>query len=63
MQGTKLATEHAKMLRDISSPAPDIYRVLMQEMGLNISRGALMMIPGTSAEKVELGFQMSAISP
>lgn len=57
---TSLATDYAKMLRDISSPVPDSYRVLMLEMGFNISPGALMMIPGTSSELVEMGFQMSA---
>jgi len=60
LQDTKLATDYARMLRDISSPVPDSYRVLMLEMGFNIAPGALMMIPGTSSELVELGFQMSA---
>jgi uncharacterized protein YegL len=57
---TALATDYAKMLRDISSPVPDSYRVLMLEMGFNITERALMMIPGTNSELVELGFQMSA---
>jgi uncharacterized protein YegL len=60
LSDTPLATDYAVMLRDISSPVPDSYRVLMLEMGFNISSGALMMIPGTSSELVELGFQMSA---
>jgi hypothetical protein len=29
-------------------------------MGFNITERALMMIPGTNSELVELGFQMSA---
>lgn len=57
---TQLASDYARMLRDISSPLPDSYRILMLEMGFNIASDALMLIPGTNSELVELGFQMSA---
>jgi len=57
---TPLATEYARMLRDMSSPLPESYRDLILEMGCGIAQGALMMIPGTSRDLVELGFQMSS---
>lgn len=57
---SKLSSDYGRKLRELSSPVPDSYRVLMQEMGFSLAQGALMMIPGTSSELVEMGFQMSA---
>jgi len=57
---TKMTGGYAKNLRDMSSIIPESYRELMLEMGFRIASGATMMIPGTSPELVELGFQMSA---
>jgi len=52
----------AKLMR-MSSIIPESYREMMMESAYSIQRGALMMLPGTSADLVSLGFQMSASTP
>lgn len=56
---TRLGNEYARRLRDMSSPLPESYQVLLREGGYNLSQDALMMLPGTSPELIELGFVMS----
>ncbi len=60
---TRLTNEYAIKLRAISSPVPDSYRVMMLEMGYNIAQDAVMLLPGTTPELVQMGFQMSAATP
>jgi hypothetical protein len=60
---TRLLTPYAEKLRRMSSPLPRGYRRLLIEDGYAIGPGALMMLPGTSPELVELGFVMSTATP
>ncbi len=60
---TPLRNKYAKKLREMSSPIPDGYRVMMLERGYNISADAVMMLPGESPELVEMGFAMSMSTP
>jgi hypothetical protein len=60
---TRFESDYANKLRAISSPLPGGYRIMMREMGYQIDDGALMMLPGTSADLVELGFVMSTSTP
>ncbi|MFM1652480.1 vWA domain-containing protein [Brevibacillus sp. B_LB10_24] len=60
---TTLTDEHAIKLRNMSSPIPESYRIMMRESSYQIEPGALMMFPGSSPELVSLGFQMSAATP
>jgi hypothetical protein len=63
MPQTRFENDYANTLRAISSPLPAGYRTVMREVGYQIEDGALMMLPGTSADLVELGFVMSASTP
>jgi hypothetical protein len=58
-----LASDYAKKLRAISSPLPEGYRVMMLESGYQVSSDAVMMLPGSSPELVEMGFVMSTATP
>jgi hypothetical protein len=60
---TKLKNSYAQKLQAMSSPLPESYRNMMREMGYQMTPGALMMLPGTSPEMVEMGFVMSAATP
>jgi len=63
LAGTELKNSYAEKLRAISSPLPASYRAMIQEYNVHLADGALMMLPGESAELVALGFQMSAATP
>jgi hypothetical protein len=63
MPQTRFENDYANKLRAISSPLPGGYRIMMREMGYQMDDGALMMLPGTSADLVELGFVMSTSTP
>ena len=56
---TRLSNRYAIQLRRMSSPVPQSYRLMMEEMGYSIARDAVMMFPGNSLELLELAFQMS----
>lgn len=60
---TRLTSEYARKLREISSPIPESYRDIMREYNYHVDRGALMMLPGMNPELVAMGFQMSAATP
>nr|WP_243896000.1 vWA domain-containing protein [Paenibacillus sp. F411] len=60
---TPLEDEHALKLRAMSSVLPDSYREMLLEADYQLASGALMMLPGTCAELVSIGFQMSAATP
>ncbi len=60
---TRLTNKYAAKLRAISSPIPQSYRIMMQEMGYNIAEDAVMLLPGATPELVQMGFQMSAATP
>lgn len=60
---TRFESDYANKLRAISSALPVGYRIMMREMGYQLDDNALMMLPGTSAELVELGFVMSTSTP
>ncbi|MEC0144238.1 VWA domain-containing protein [Paenibacillus alginolyticus] len=53
----------ANKLRNMSSVLPESYRDMMTESSYALKAGAFMLLPGTSAELVSLGFQMSAATP
>ncbi len=63
LPNTKLSTDYARKLREMSSRLPDGYRVMMRESGYNIAEGAVMMIPGMTPALVEMGFVMSMSTP
>jgi hypothetical protein len=56
---TSLTNAYAIKLRAMSSPLPESYRAMMEEMGYHIASDAVMMIPGSTPGLVEMGFQMS----
>lgn len=60
---TPMLNEYAEKLKDMSSPLPESYRLVMKENGYGISSGALMMLPGQSSELIEMGFVMSGSTP
>ncbi len=60
---TKLADDYAKTLRSVSSPLPKSYWEMMREDGYQVEQKAVMMLPGTSPELVQMGFAMSAATP
>ena len=59
---TPLVDEWATRLRDMSSPLPEAYRRGLEQARYQISRSAVMMLPGESPELVGLALQMSAAS-
>jgi hypothetical protein len=58
--GKSLASSYAEKLRAISSPLPAVYWKNIREAGYDLDQKAVMMLPGTSRELIELGFVMSA---
>jgi hypothetical protein len=60
---TPLRNEYAETLRQLSSPLPDGYREILLEEGYQLQPGALMLLPCTTPELVELGFVMSTATP
>jgi uncharacterized protein YegL len=60
---TPLTNTYANLLRNISSPLPETYHVMMLESGYQIAPNAVMMLPGVSPELVEMGFVMSTSTP
>ncbi|MCS7040304.1 MAG: hypothetical protein NZP34_11920, partial [Caldilineales bacterium] len=59
LPNTKLTNEYARKLRAISSPLPPSYRAMMAESGYQLSKDAVMLLPGMTPELVAMGFQMS----
>ncbi|MCC6313478.1 MAG: VWA domain-containing protein [Thermomicrobiales bacterium] len=62
-RATPLIGEYADKLRAMSSPLPESYRTVLLESGYQLTPGAVMMLPGMSAELVEMGFVMSTSTP
>lgn len=60
---TPLLTNYARKLRACSSPLPTLYREQMAESGYAIAANAVMMIPGSTPDLVEMGFVMSTATP
>ena len=60
---TVLKNEYAAKLRNMSSPLPESYRLMMREAGYLIGSDSMMMLPGMTKELVEMGFAMSAATP
>jgi hypothetical protein len=60
---TPLRNKYARRLRDLSSPIPASYRVMMLEQGYQIGENALMLLPGESQDLIEMGFAMSMSTP
>jgi len=60
---TKLRNKYAEKLRNMSSPIPESYRVMMREAGYDIAENAVMMIPGMTPGLIEMGFVMSMSTP
>jgi len=56
---TKLANGYAQTLRRMSSLIPETYRLMMQEEKYQLTKGAVMLLPGSSPDLVAMGFQMS----
>ncbi|MBQ4900415.1 VWA domain-containing protein [Paenibacillus sp. Marseille-P2973] len=54
---------YTEKLKRMSSVLPESYREMMIESSYSLRQGALMMLPGTSADLIALGFQMSAATP
>lgn len=59
---TKLVSNYAHKLRDMSSPVPPSYRAIIREMGYDLADDAVMMIPGMTPELVQMGFVMSTVT-
>lgn len=59
VSNTSLSSEYAQRLRDMSSTLPESYQILLREGGYNLAQNAVMMMPGTSPDLIELGFVMS----
>lgn len=57
---TRLVSDYARKLRDMSSPLPESYRLMLENSGYSLEPGCLMLLPGTDSELVSLGYQMSA---
>ncbi len=62
-QQTQFANQYGQHLAEMSSPFPEAYSRVMQEMGYRLAPDALMMIPAHNPELVELGFAMSGATP
>lgn len=60
---TKLASDYAEKLREMSSLIPESYRMMMLENNYKLSPDAVMMFPGMTPEFVSMGFQMSTCTP
>lgn len=60
---SELPDEHAVKLKHMSSVLPESYREMLIEADYLLKPGALMMLPGSCAELVSIGFQMSAATP
>lgn len=60
---SQLINEYAIKLRDMSSPLPEGYCMMMREAGYRIDSNAVMMLPGMTRELVEMGFVMSTATP
>lgn len=60
LPGTQLGSDYARKLRAMSSTLPESYRIMMLEMGYQISPNASMLLPGTSPELVRMAFAMAS---
>lgn len=60
---TPLKDAYARKLRALSSPLPASYRANMVEAQYRMSPDAVMMLPGSTPELVEMGFVMSTATP
>lgn len=63
LPSSALADDYARKLRAMSSPLPEGYRTAMVESGYAVAPEAVMMLPGSSPELVEMGFVMSTATP
>ena len=60
---TTLLSDYAEKLRSISSLLPESYRVMMLEERYQMADSAVMLLPGSSPDLVEMGFVMSTATP
>jgi hypothetical protein len=60
---TKFRNRYGEKLRAMSSPIPSGYRAVMYDNGYQLAEDALMMLPGSSKDLVQMGFVMSAATP
>lgn len=60
---TEFKDGHGDKIRRMSSTLPESYREMLLEADYQLEPGALMMLPGTCAELISIGFQMSAATP
>ncbi|MCW5873713.1 MAG: VWA domain-containing protein [Anaerolineales bacterium] len=61
--GSELSNPYAEKLRALSSKLPESYQTIMRESGYSLEKDALMLLPGQSAELIEMGFVMSGATP
>jgi hypothetical protein len=62
LPSTPLVDDYAQKLRAMSSSLPDEYQREMRKSGYAIADDAVMLLPGTSPELVEMGFVMSTMT-
>jgi len=55
--------QYAKKLFNMSSPLPDSYANVINEMGYELKPGSKMLIPSANKELIELAFAMSGATP
>jgi len=56
---TSMTNQYGSTLRNISSPLPLSYQVMMAESSYHLSPNAVMMLPGMTPELVAMGLVMS----
>ena len=59
---SELASPHAQLLFNMSSPIPSTYRGLMNEMGYGLQDGARLMFAGNDSKLIEMAFVMSGMT-
>jgi uncharacterized protein YegL len=60
---SEINDQYAKKLFNMSSPLPEAYANVINEMGYEIKPGAKMLIPSSNKELIELAFSMSGATP
>jgi hypothetical protein len=61
--GNELPDPYSRKLFEMSSPAPESYRNVINEFGYRLQSGAHMFFPGEKPDLVQLGFAMSGATP
>jgi uncharacterized protein YegL len=60
--GDDIGNPYGNRLLSFSSPLPEMYRVVMSELGYSIQPDTVMMYPGIKPEFVQMAFVMSTVS-